>query len=140
MIRYLESSDDITAGQLTGFFEGWQHPPSPATHLQALRASDVVVLAVEYAPAPRVIGFATAVTDGVLAAHIPLLEVLPTHRGRGIGSELVRRLLAQLGPLYMVDLTCDAELLPFYRRLGFESATAAIMRDVDAQGGRTGPG
>ncbi|MEJ2668600.1 MAG: GNAT family N-acetyltransferase [Deinococcales bacterium] len=139
MTRYLESTDGITAGQLTGFFEGWRHPPSPATHLQALRGSDLVVLAIEDAPAPRVVAFATAITDGVLAAYIPLLEVLPTHRGRGIGGELLRRLLARLQPLYLVDRTCDAELLPFYRRLGFEPATAAAIRDVDVQGGREAP-
>ena len=46
----------------------------------------------------------------------PLLEVLPERRGEGIGTELVRRLLAELEDLYMVDLMCDPELEPFYRR------------------------
>jgi len=56
----------------------------------------------------------------VLSAYIPLLEVLPEWQGRGIGTELMRRLLDRLRGLYMVDLCCDAELEPFYRRLGLQ--------------------
>jgi ribosomal protein S18 acetylase RimI-like enzyme len=40
---------------------------------------------------------------------LPLLEVLPEYQGQGVGTELVRRLLARLDSLYMVDLCCDAE-------------------------------
>ena len=61
------------------------------------------------------VGFITAISDGVLSAFIPLLEVLPAP-GPGIGSELVRRMLSELEDFYMVDLVCDPELEPFYRR------------------------
>jgi precorrin-8X/cobalt-precorrin-8 methylmutase len=81
------------------------------------------VLAVEGA---RVIGFATAISDGVLSAYVPLLEVLPEHQGRGIGTELMRRLLIRLGGLYMVDLACDEELAPFYERLGLARTGVAM--------------
>jgi hypothetical protein len=33
----------------------------------------------------------------------------------------MRRLLARLEHLYMVDLCCDADLEPFYRRLGLKA-------------------
>lgn len=56
----------------------------------------------------------TAITDGVLAAFIPSLEVLPAYRGRGIGTELMRRMLTELARYPDVDLSCDAELQPFY--------------------------
>jgi ribosomal protein S18 acetylase RimI-like enzyme len=65
-----------------------------------------------------VVGFVTAISDGVLSAYIPLLEVLPEYQGRGIGAELVRRLLDRLGGLYMVDLCCDEDVVGFYERLG----------------------
>ena len=35
----------------------------------------------------------TPITDGVLMAFIPLLEVLPDHRGRGIGGMLLEHLV-----------------------------------------------
>lgn len=68
----------------------------------------------------RVVGFATAISDGVMSAFIPLLEVLPEYQRRGIGGELIRRLLGQLDHLYMVDLCCDGDLEPFYSALGFQ--------------------
>ena len=76
-----------------------------------------------------VIGFVTAVSDGVLCAYIPLLEVLPDWQSRGIGQELVRRMLASLSHLYMVDLCCDPELSPFYTRLGFHPAAGMLQRN-----------
>jgi predicted N-acetyltransferase YhbS len=44
---------------------------------------------------------------------MPLLEVRREWRGKGVGSELVRRILAELDGLYMVDVVCDPELVPF---------------------------
>ncbi|HKD95869.1 MAG TPA: GNAT family N-acetyltransferase, partial [Gaiellaceae bacterium] len=118
MIEYVDSADGVEARHLDGFFVGWPQPPSPERHLELLRGSDHVVLARD---GERVVGFVTAISDGVLSAYVPLLEVVPEHQGRGIGSELMRRLLAQLENLYMVDLCCDADLEPFYRRLGLQT-------------------
>jgi GNAT superfamily N-acetyltransferase len=68
--------------------------------------------------AGEIIGFVTAISDGTLAAYIPLLEVRREWRGKGVGTELVRRLLTQLADLYMVDVICDPDLIPFYERFG----------------------
>ena len=115
-VTYTDDLSGVDSPQLDGFFVGWPQPPSPEQHLALLRGSYAVVLARD--ETARVVGFVNAISDGVLSAYIPLLEVLPSHHGRGIGSELMRRLLARLDTFYMVDLVCDAELEPFYRRLG----------------------
>ena len=118
MIEYVETVDGVEAQHLEGFFVGWPQPPSPERGLKLLQGSDHVVLARE---PERVVGFVTAISDRVLSAYVPLLEVLPTQQRLGIGSELMRRLLARLENLYMVDLCCDADLEPFYRRLGLQT-------------------
>jgi len=137
MIRYSTGLEGIGPEQLSGFFEGWPNPPSPETHLRILSGSDHIVLAIDD-EAQRAVGFVTAITDGVLAAYIPLLEVLPEYRGRGIGRELVSRLLGVLGGYYMVDLVCDRELEGFYAPLGLGPAHAMVVRRRDAQSGRSG--
>jgi predicted N-acetyltransferase YhbS len=68
-----------------------------------------------------IVGFVTAISDGVMSAFIPLLEVLPEYQHQGIGTELVRRVLQQLDGLYMIDLCCDGDLEPFYSAFGFQT-------------------
>lgn len=124
--------EGIRPEQLQGFFEGWPNPPRPETLHRLLAASYRISLAVEDG---RVVGIAQAISDGVLTAFIPMLEVHATHRGRGIGSALIRHLLAQLGHLYAVDLSCDYNLVPFYERLDFRRANAMVRRNYARQSG-----
>lgn len=127
MIRYRFDTGGLVPDDLAGFWEGWPSPPSPERHLAALRSSEVAVLAIDD-ESGRVVGFATAVGDGSLAAFVPFLEVLPAYRRRGIGHELVRRILDRLDDRYAVDLVCDDDLVPFYESLGFVRHTAMIVR------------
>lgn len=134
-ITYTASLKGITPARLRGFFAGWPNEPSPRAHLSLLKKSDHVVLAID----PRtdcVIGFITAISDGVLCAYIPLLEVLPEYRSQGIGRELVKRMLKKLNGLYMVDLLCDKKTQPFYQRLGLAKATGMMIRNYSRQSGR----
>ncbi|HWM16579.1 MAG TPA: GNAT family N-acetyltransferase, partial [Microbacterium sp.] len=62
-------------------------------------------------------------------AFISWLEVLPEHQGQGIGSELVRRVLALLDDMYSVDLVCDEELRPYYERLGMTAFQGMGVRN-----------
>ena len=129
-ITYSTSSDWIEPSMLAGFFDGWPEPPSAETHLRLLRGSSHVVLALD---GGRVVGFVNAISDGFFAASIPLLEVLPTHRGRGIGRELVRRLLDQLSEFYSVDLACDPATQEFYQQLGLRPSIAMMRRNYQRQ-------
>lgn len=133
IIRYVTSVDGIQPGNLHGFFEGWRRSVSPEEHIDLMRGSDHVVLAIEEGEGAagsceRAVGFITAISDGRLCAYIPLLEVLPPWRGRGIGTELVRRIMGELGGVYMVDVMCDPEVQPFYARFGMTPSTGMVIR------------
>lgn len=132
MVTFRETAEGITPAMLQGFFVGWPNPPSPETHLRILTHSDAVVLAVD-AAAGTVVGFITAITDHISCAYIPHLEVQPAYQGQGIGAELVRRMVARLDGLYMVDLLCDPDMQRFYERVGFRRATAMCRRNYDRQ-------
>lgn len=132
MIRYTDSLEGITANQLEGFFVGWPNPPSPDTHLRILRGSYAVLLALD---GERVVGFVNAISDGVHAAYIPNLEVLPEYKGQSIGTELMRRMIEKLRHLYAIDLCCDADVQPFYDRLGMIRTQGMVVRNFDRQSG-----
>jgi ribosomal protein S18 acetylase RimI-like enzyme len=134
MITYSSSLDGISPDQLQGFFVGWPNPPEPETHLAILRNSGEVVLAIDDETG-QVVGFINALTDRTLAAFIPLLEVLPAYQHQGIATRLVQSMLERLQDYYSVDLLCDAELQPFYTRLGMMSAGGMMLRRYVNQSG-----
>lgn len=119
----------LRSDDLAGFFVGWPHPPSLDVRLEILRSADEVVVC--RTAHGSVVGFATAITDHRFAAYIPLVEVLPEHQGRGIGSQMVTALLDHLRACYMIDLVCDDDVVPFYERLGGTRLNAVAWRNHD---------
>jgi len=133
MIHYTDSPDGISASQLNGgFFVGWLNPPDTDAHLRVLQGSYRIWLALDD---DKVVGFINAISDGVLAAFIPLLEVLPEYQGQGIGLELTRRMLESLDHLYSIDLMCDDDVVPFYEKLGMKRAGGMLTRNYQNQSG-----
>jgi GNAT superfamily N-acetyltransferase len=80
----------------------------------------------------RQVGFARAFSDGVTLAYLADVYVLPEHRGRGLGMELLRELVEN-GPLAGVKWilhTRDAHDL--YRTLGFGTPSERLMERPSA--------
>lgn len=130
--RYTEKTSQLVLGR--GFFEGWLNPPEEKIQRKILQNSYLALIAVD-SDANQIVGFITAVSDGVLAACIPFLEVLPAYRRRGIGTLLVKTMLEKLHGFYMVDLCCDKKLQPFYEKQGMVTGRAMLYRNYKAQSG-----
>jgi ribosomal protein S18 acetylase RimI-like enzyme len=120
-------SSDITKG----FFVGW---PNPQTHLILLKKSSKMIIAIDD-KTNQVIGFITAISDGILSAYIPFLEVLPEYKNKGIRKELVDRMLKELDDIYMIDLCCDDDLIPYYDKFGMTKTSGMILRNYKMQSG-----
>lgn len=131
MIRYSEDLAEVEEEMLAGFFVGWPRRPSPAQHLAVLRGSYLAVVGIDDSTG-LVAGFVNMISDGVLTAFIPWLEVRPGYQGQGIGTELMHRILAGTDRFYSVDLVCDAELVPYYQRFGMLGTSSAVLRHPDA--------
>ncbi|WP_019153414.1 GNAT family N-acetyltransferase [Robertmurraya massiliosenegalensis] len=131
---YKKSLDGISSEMLAGFFVDWPNPPSPQTHLRLLKNSSKVVIAYDV-ETNQVVGFITAISDGVLSAYIPFLEVLPAFKNRGIGQELVKQMLTELNDIYMIDLCCDDGLVPYYEKFGMIKANGMLIRNYERQSG-----
>ena len=131
---YKNELDGISSDMLKGFFVDWSNPPNPEMHLKLLKNSSKVIIAVE-CKSNQVVGFITAISDGVLSAYIPLLEVLPAYKNKGIGKELIQRMLKKLDNIYMIDLCCDDELVPYYDKIGMMQTNGMILRNYNMQSG-----
>jgi len=127
MIIYCGSIADISVRQLKGFFVGWKNPLTPEQHYELLCSSDHFVVAVDE-NSNQIVGFITALSDGVCTSFIPLLEVLPEYKNMGIGTRLVELILSKLQDIPNVDLMCDPELQPFYKRFNMHKSTGMILR------------
>ena len=127
MIYYTDNLASVREDMLHGFFVGWPRRPSAGQHLAVLRGSYRSVVAIDDAD-DRVVGFVNMLSDGVLTAFIPWLEVLPGYQGQGIGGELMRRILDGTDRFYSVDLVCDAPLVPYYERFGMRGACSSLLR------------
>lgn len=136
MISYKFYSDELKQLEIEdGFFEGWPNPPSKETHRKILEKSYKSLVAIDET-SNAIIGFINVISDGILSAYIPLLEVLPLYQKQGIGSELVKRMIEELDDFYMIDLCCDKGLQPFYEKLDMVQSHGMIHRNYKYQCGR----
>lgn len=135
MIKYVNELTGIEPKDLKGFFVDWPNPLSIEKHYELLDKSDYIHLAIDD-ESQQVVGFITAISDQVLSAYIPLLEVLPSYNGRGIGSELVKRMLDSLKDYYMIDLLCDEHVVPFYQQFKMYKTQGMMFRNYDKQSGK----
>ena len=136
-ITYSTEKADLAGLEVTGFFEGWPNKPNESVLRKSIENADYIVLAIDMEKR-KLAGYITALSDDVLAAYIPFLEVEKNYQHKGIGHSLVSRLLEQLSHLYMIDLVCDKEIADFYKEAGFESWHAMIKRNYANQCGPSG--
>lgn len=131
-ISYITTTEKIDELNLEGFFRGWPSPPSIETFKDILRSSQYVVLAIDD---KKLVGFINAISDKTLSAYIPLLEVLPQYQNQAVGKELLKKMKEKLHRYYMIDASCDDDIVPFYSRAGFSKSNAMIIRNYENQNG-----
>jgi GNAT superfamily N-acetyltransferase len=85
-----------------------------------LQESDVVVVLVHRA-ADRVVGFARVLTDFTYVALVLDVVVSEAYQGAGLGALLMDSVVRhpKLVDVRSVELVCQPDLVPFYRRWGF---------------------
>ena len=132
-IEYLDSAEKISVDMVSGFFVGWPNPPDENTLIEILKNSHKIVIAKK---GNKIIGFITAISDGILSAYIPFFEVLPDFQNLGIGAELLHQMKEKLKDIYMVDLICDLDIEGYYKKLGFTKSSGMILRNYEFQNGK----
>lgn len=76
----------------------------------------------------RLIGTGRVVSDGIIVGYITGLIVHPDYRNRGIGRDILQKLIAKCKQSYLViQLLATDNSITFYQRLGFQSFSSGLI-------------
>ena len=81
----------------------------------------------------QLVGFVDSVSNGVTDAYIQDLMVHPDFQGKGIGTELMNRMIALLKEkqIFMISVIYEESLKEFYRRFGFYEMLSGQLQTYD---------
>jgi GNAT superfamily N-acetyltransferase len=87
-----------------------------------LRHANLVVAAWD---GDRLVGLSRTLTDFAYVGYLSDLAVALSHQGQGIGTELMARTRARMGPRSMLVLLAAPKAVDYYPKLGFKRHDSA---------------
>ena len=124
-VSEVEVRDEVGADHLPHLMElfasaWWTAGRTVSDVTRILAASDLVV-ALIHRRSGRLVGFARVITDEVYLAVVLDVIVAPGSRGSGLGATLMDAIVRhpRLAAVRSLELVCQPDLMPFYRRWGF---------------------
>jgi GNAT superfamily N-acetyltransferase len=97
----------------------WSSADKPEALHAGLLGSHALVTAWD---ARLLVGIGNAISDGHLVVYFPHLIVRPAYQGKGIGSELMVRMMRRYRGFHQQALLADGRAIDFYKKLGFRRA------------------
>lgn len=97
----------------------WSSAEKPDRLMAGLRGSHSLLTAWQ---GPRLAGLVNAVSDGALVVYYPHLLVHPDLQDKGIGSALLRAMIARYAGFHQHVIMADGDAIGFYEKLGFTLA------------------
>jgi len=141
----IQWSDDLAAidwDELSALYRAAPLGDKPAADLKLVFANSMFrAFAFE---GERLVGAGRVLADGRDCAYLCDVAVLPSHHGRGLGRQIVERLVGLSRSHRKIILYCVAGTEGFYEAIGFRRMTTAmaIFEDQAAAAARgliTGP-
>ena len=127
MIKY-KTGKRVARDKLASLYESvrWLHFRLPKKLQDAYQKSDFVVTAWD---GERLVGAGRVLTDGAFNAYFPDIAVHPGYHGKGVGHEIVIRLLERCKAFYNITAVAEDEIAEnFYRKCGLTDERKAFRR------------
>ena len=100
---------------------GWSSADKPDALHKGLLASHSLITAWDD---ETLVGLGNAISDGHLVVYFPHMVVRPDYQGRGIGTQLMTRMMERYRGFHQQALIADGRAIDFYKKLGFVRAGA----------------
>ncbi|AUT00817.1 GNAT family N-acetyltransferase [Nostoc sp. CENA543] len=99
----------------------WSSAEKPDLLYQALINSHSLISAWHE---DKLVGLGNAISDGFLVVYYPHLLVLPDYQNQGIGSQIIKMLIARYDGFHQHILLAENQAINFYKKVGFQRAGA----------------
>ena len=124
-IEYRESNEVPREDVLSLYrANNWSSANKPDQLHQALLHSHSLVTAWD---GDLLVGLANAISDGFLVVYYPHVVVHPDFQRKGIGWELMTRLLRRYEGFHQHSVLADMNAVAFYESCGFEQSVCPAM-------------
>ena len=117
--------DQIETDEVVELYKanGWSSAEKSEKLIPALKNSDSLITARILG---KLVGIGNAISDGSLVVYYPHMLVHPDHKGKGIGRSMMELLQQRYTSFHQQMLTADADVVGFYKSLGFERAGKTV--------------
>ena len=77
----------------------------------------------------QLVGYVDSVSNGVTDAYIQDLMIHPDYQGKGLGTDLMKKMIDSLKEkhIYIISVVFEENLKPFYDRFGFNTMLCGQM-------------
>jgi ribosomal protein S18 acetylase RimI-like enzyme len=123
-LEWVESSEDVDWEELSELYRVAPLGQKDAVDLKVSFANSMFKCFVY--DSEKLVAAGRALADGRDCSYICDVAVLPSHQGRGLGRELVSRLVELSRGHKKIILYAAKGKEPFYRKLGFKRMTTAM--------------
>lgn len=135
-VSEVEIRDRVDAERLPDLMElfasAWWATHRTAPDVARMLAASDLVFALVHRESERLVGFARVITDEVYLAMVLDVIISPAARGSGLGRMLLDAIVEhpRLADVHSVELVCQPDVIPFYRRWGFtdEVGSSRLLR------------